>query len=499
MKIQINRFISKVTKAHFLLITIFFLLFVGLIPGVKTSAQDSPEKPLSGKELFIKNRCVNCHTIGRGRFVGPDLAGVGSRYRGEEIKQWMENPQLIYQSKGKMPANEGYPPMPPLGVSPEEAELIADYLLSVKTAPASKLEGGVIKGRVVNTTGEEATEGIELTLTVYLGDRPTDEKTVKTSSNGLFDFSNLAWDRSYTVSLNYKGAKYVTDKMVFYPEEDIKTLDLPIYEPTESDKYISVNADHVIIQISKAEIAVAEIMVFHNGSKEIYIGKEGQNGTREALRFDLPEGAGNVQFLDGLEARSVIQTARGFVDTSSLAPGVRRVVYAYALPFKSGKNIIEKRFNYMTEGLVLLASDSGLNVSVDGLSEGNTVNINDDRFLRWTGKGFKAGTSIRLEIGKPFLGEDWLKWVAFGTVLMLLGGAALYSFIIRKGTKSVKEDNSYSIEEEELEKERRNLIQQIAELDDRFQDREMTEEEYMRARSKSKEKLIEITHRIKRN
>ncbi len=499
MKIQINRFINKVNKINLLWIIIFFLSCISLIPCSEVYAQDSPEKPISGKELFIKNRCVNCHTIGRGRFVGPDLAGVGSRYRPDEIKKWMENSQEVYQSKGKMPVNEGYPPMPPLGVSPEDAELITDYLLSVKTIPVSKAQGAVIKGRVVNATSKELSEEIELTLTAYLGDRARDGKKVKTSSDGSFDFSDLAWDRSYTISLNYKGAEYVTDKMVFYPEEYIKTLDLPIYEPTQSDKYISVKADHVIIQISKAEIAVAEIMVFHNGGKEIYIGKEGQNGTREALRFDLPKGAGNVQFLDGLEAGSVIQTARGFVDTSSFAPGVRRVVYAYALPFKSGKNIIEKRFNYMTEGLVLLASDSGLNVSVDGLSEGNTANINNDRFLRWTGKGFKAGTSIRLEIGKPFLGEDWLKWVAFGTVLMLLGGAVLYSFIIRKGTKSVKEDNSYSIEEEELEKERRNLIQQIAELDDRFQDREMTEEEYMRARSKSKEKLIEITHRIKRN
>ncbi|MBI2487219.1 MAG: hypothetical protein HYW01_09725, partial [Deltaproteobacteria bacterium] len=232
---------------------------------------------------------------------------------------------------------------------------------------------------------------------------------------------------------------------------------------------------------------------------EIYIGKEGQNGTREALRFDLPGGATNVQFLDGLRPESLVQTAQGFVDTSGFAPGIRRVVYAYTLPYKSGNNIIEKRVIYPTQGFVLLVSDSGVNVNVDGLNGGNTVNINNDRFLRWTGKDFKGGAKIRVEIGKPFLGEDWLKWVVLGTVIILLGGAVLYSLIVRKRTKLVKEDNGYSMKAEELEKERRNLIQGIAELDDRFQAREIHEEEYMRVRSKKKEKLIEITRRIKRS
>ncbi|MBI2486091.1 MAG: cytochrome c, partial [Deltaproteobacteria bacterium] len=206
MNIQINRIISEVNKINFLWTTIFFLLCLSLNLSSEIYSQESSEKLPSGKDLFIKNRCVNCHTIGRGRFVGPDLAGVGSRYSKEEIEQWMGNPQLIYQSKGKMPINEGYPPMPPLEVSPEEAGFIADYLLSVKTPTVSKAKGGVIKGMVVNATSEETTKGIELTLMAYLGDRPTDQKKVKTASDGSFNFSNLAWDRSYTISLNYKGA-----------------------------------------------------------------------------------------------------------------------------------------------------------------------------------------------------------------------------------------------------------------------------------------------------
>src|SRR5919109_2202753 len=194
-----------------LIIMLFSCIDLGFI-----QAQEEKEAPLSGKELFIKDRCVRCHTIGRGRFVGPDLSGVGNRYTRDEIKRWMENSQGIYQSRGKQPVNEGYTPMPPLGVSPEEAELIADYILTFK-APATQKESGMINGKVVNKSTEGVVGDIDVTLTAYLGDRETEAIKVRTNRDGLFEFKNLSWNRAYSVSLNYKGAQYETDKLVFYP------------------------------------------------------------------------------------------------------------------------------------------------------------------------------------------------------------------------------------------------------------------------------------------
>jgi 50S ribosomal subunit-associated GTPase HflX len=89
--------------------------------------------------------------------------------------------------------------------------------------------------------------------------------------------------------------------------------------------------------------------------------------------------------------------------------------------------------------------------------------------------------------------------MALGTVLILLAGGGLYSLMRRKKTKPVTEGNIYSVGAEELEKQRRNLIERIAELDDRFQASEIPEEEYIQVRSKNKEKLIELTRKIKKN
>jgi hypothetical protein len=237
-------------------------------------------------------------------------------------------------------------------------------------------------------------------------------------------------------------------------------------------------------------------MVFHNGSKSFYVGtRDLEDGRRETLRFSLPPGASDVRFLYGLTNESVVmKTEGGFVDTNGLQPGIRRVVYSYTLPYKSGVNILEKTVDYPTEEFLLLVSDSGAKIKVDGLRRGDAVQIDDDRFLRWTGKGLTPRTKVRIELSKPYLSEDSLKWIAFGIVLMSVVGAILYSFT-KKRTNVVKNKASSMMD---LEKERENLILEIADLDNRFQAKEITEEEYREVRSKKKDKLIEVIRKIKK-
>jgi mono/diheme cytochrome c family protein len=78
--------INKTAYNLLFLVLLAFLIYPILkAPVVKAQQQGSAALALSGEELFIQNRCVRCHTIGRGRFVGPDLAGVDGRYPKEQI------------------------------------------------------------------------------------------------------------------------------------------------------------------------------------------------------------------------------------------------------------------------------------------------------------------------------------------------------------------------------------------------------------------------------
>ena len=57
----------RIKTIYVILVVFIFQLFL----ITKTNSQE-----VGGKELFLLNRCANCHTIGRGKFVGPDLSKV---------------------------------------------------------------------------------------------------------------------------------------------------------------------------------------------------------------------------------------------------------------------------------------------------------------------------------------------------------------------------------------------------------------------------------------
>lgn len=54
----------------------------------------------SGKELF-QQRCTACHSIGGGRLVGPDLAGVGDRRPEGWLLKFIKSPQALLRSGDK--------------------------------------------------------------------------------------------------------------------------------------------------------------------------------------------------------------------------------------------------------------------------------------------------------------------------------------------------------------------------------------------------------------
>ncbi|MGQ0794316.1 MAG: c-type cytochrome [Deltaproteobacteria bacterium] len=492
-------------RAPLLGLIICILMVLAAAPDVYAQISP-PEEGTEGRELFTQNRCANCHTVGRGRFVGPDLANIKDRYTKEEIAQWMQNSQSIYQSRGKMPVNEGYPPMPPMNVAPDTARLIADYLASLRPESLPKASAGRIGGKITPASGDpKSAAGIKLRLTAYLGDNPTDERDATVGEDGLFEFAGLPWDRAYTVTLNYKGTEYATDKMVFYPEEDAKTLDLPIYETTQSDENIIINAAHVIVQVSESEITVAEIMIINNSGAEVFIGEEvssateGNENQRRSLRFNLPKGADNLELLEGITPETLVKDIGGFSDSSAFSPGVRRVVYAYKLPYKAGKNVIETSINYAANGFVLLVSDTGAEVSVNGLEGGEAVNFDNSQFFRWSGKNLIRGASVRVEIGKSYAGGDWFKWYVFGALAILIGGAALYSIISRRKNPTQSEQKGESVDERGSEREWAKRINQIAELDDDFEAGRIAEADYKRLRVEYKDRLIEISQSRKRN
>ncbi|MBI4209798.1 MAG: cytochrome c [Deltaproteobacteria bacterium] len=88
------------------------------------------ESAIDGAALFQKN-CTACHTIGKGKLVGPDLKGVTSKRSKEWLIQWIKSSQAMVKKGDKEAValfNEYHIPMPDQNLSDEEINAIYRYV-----------------------------------------------------------------------------------------------------------------------------------------------------------------------------------------------------------------------------------------------------------------------------------------------------------------------------------------------------------------------------------
>jgi nitrite reductase (NO-forming) len=59
-------------------------------------ATATPNEPMAMKgKLDFESKCLACHSIGQGRKLGPDLAGVTKRRSDEWLAKWMQSPEKM--------------------------------------------------------------------------------------------------------------------------------------------------------------------------------------------------------------------------------------------------------------------------------------------------------------------------------------------------------------------------------------------------------------------
>ncbi|WP_462137933.1 c-type cytochrome [Candidatus Mycalebacterium sp.] len=352
-----------------------------------------------GEALFVERGCVRCHTIGRGRFAGPDLKGVFDRYSKDEIALWITDPSAVYEARGGAPVNEGYPPMPPTNVSPREAEKIADYLFSLRNVSSDAPDGGVFSGKVVNeTTGKPAAD-VNILLSSFIAERLISERSETSGKQGGFRFEGLSWSASHKISIQKDGVLYETDKMVFAPRRREIETTLPIYETTTDGGAIGLELAHMIVEPFEGGIRVAEFVEFVNRNK-LAVVADNDDKNSATLRFGIPEGAENLNFIHGADSSSVSARTGSFV--LPVLPGLKKIVFSYLVPFQNTKQTaFTKTLEYNTSSFVVISS-ALQGVEVRGLGEKKQVSGEDGRvFLRWESKKLVKGAKVKISVKSP--------------------------------------------------------------------------------------------------
>jgi cytochrome c2 len=92
----------------------------------------------TGEQVFQK-KCAGCHTIGGGKLVGPDLAGVTSRREEDWLFKQIQQPDTLIAEKDPIALQllqEYNMPMVPLGLEDSEVAAVISYLKSIEQEAA---------------------------------------------------------------------------------------------------------------------------------------------------------------------------------------------------------------------------------------------------------------------------------------------------------------------------------------------------------------------------
>jgi nitrite reductase (NO-forming) len=109
-----------------------------------TEAAPSDPEAVAGK-LAFESKCLACHSVGQGKKLGPDLAGVTKRRSDNWLARWLKSPETMLQSDADAKAmlkEYNNIPMPNQSLSDAEIKQYIKYFHWIDAQPAGAAAHG---------------------------------------------------------------------------------------------------------------------------------------------------------------------------------------------------------------------------------------------------------------------------------------------------------------------------------------------------------------------
>jgi mono/diheme cytochrome c family protein len=104
---------------------------VGTAAAQQATLQVDAAVAKRGQTLFQNRGCIGCHSIGKGKRSGPDLAGVTQRRDLDWLRRWLKNPTPMFETDSiakALLAEYNNTRMPNLRLKDDEIEAILQYM-----------------------------------------------------------------------------------------------------------------------------------------------------------------------------------------------------------------------------------------------------------------------------------------------------------------------------------------------------------------------------------
>jgi nitrite reductase (NO-forming) len=112
--------------------------------NIPATATPTDPDTVVGK-LAFESKCLACHSVGQGKKLGPDVAGVTKRRSDDWLARWLKSPEKMLQTDADAKAmlkEYNNLPMPNQSLSDAEIRQYIKYFHWIDSQPGATAQGG---------------------------------------------------------------------------------------------------------------------------------------------------------------------------------------------------------------------------------------------------------------------------------------------------------------------------------------------------------------------
>jgi hypothetical protein len=361
-----------------------------------------------------------------------------------------------------------------------------------------------VVGDVNNATTGQTLSGGEARLRAF--DMDLNERlslTAELDENGRFQFDleevDAAW--VYLANYVYNGISYSSEPMQLEPGHPHINMPITVYDPTTDPGGILIDRIHVVVQFVEDQIFINELYVVSNLDTAVFVGVEG-DPLAGTFHISLPPNIHSLSFERGfssldsfIPADEIIQTPTGFADTLPIRPGQGslNLLVSYGMPYQPGMTVAHA-VNYEVQQASIAMPQTGVTiVGEDWLPQEPRV-MGSSTVLNYvnpqpaiTGNltfGLQGQPQqVTGQPGSPAVSGDlsrsWEVWMGAVFLLAAIVAAGIFIYQWQMGPATTATAPNPQL-----------LLQEIAALDDAYEEGEISETAYKRQRKKLKQQLV---------
>ena len=319
-----------------------------------------------------------------------------------------------------------------------------------------------LTGRVINQTLNRPEPDVEVSYILHeTGDVTVMRDTTDSKGQFILDVpSDPGAEPPPMLFARYNGIDYPGN-----PAPAGDTVDIPVFETTESDTAISLSSHHILLD-AQAGTATYIFIVHNHGDRTYLTGGDHGHG----LEIPLPDGVTDfIRAPQGVHLHGTL-----LVDPRPIIPGNSQTFFTFSIP---PSNRIAQRITYPTAGMDLLVQPTDTPVSTTVLRDLGDVTLGTNVFRRFGAEQLAPGTQINIALSSPETASNLQTpiWIAAASMVVV---AILVLYM--RTLKTVP--NRRTI-----------LLEQIADLDERYESGELSEDDYKNRRNALKAEVIDLS------